>query len=475
MKKTFVGIFFTVCTLFIFIRADAAPKSYDGYIVRLKNNCDTVMLSSLNDYPYNGSELEVINAENRLFHIDDINNLPEYISEEDIEHIEPDYDIYLFDTPNDSYASAWFMKNIHASAAWETGCHGEDIRIAVIDSGVSKHNDITKNLVEGYNFINNTKDTTDTYFHGTFVSGIIAAQANNSFALAGLAYNAKIVPLKCFDGENSQLSYMIKAIYAAVNTYNCKVLNISAGTEQYSSELENAVKYAVSKGAVVVAASGNHDNKKTFNCPYYPASFDCVVSVGSVNQKNNISYFSNYNEYVDIVAPGESIVSLANDSDSGLKQASGTSFAAPFVSAAAAICLNINPDITYSDFLTLLEQASVDLGDEGKDIYYGNGLLNMENIVDKLLEGKDFFVSPFDFESDSPSAVVYNNTDSEQNVFSIWSQEYTKQLEKLTLQPKSGAYICLTPSADSFTNYIWSMNLKPLKKTVYYTPPKLSN
>lgn len=467
MKKYFMEMLFIFLIIFGSTAVKADEKEYSGYIVKLKSAPAAAVLSEVSESPDESDGVTVINAERGLFRIDNIENLPHGISKSDIEHFSPDYKVRLYDVPNDTYADEWFMKNINASQAWETGCHGEDIHIGVIDSGVAKHDDIVKNLVEGYNVLNDTTDTTDTMGHGTFVSGIIAAEANNSIGLAGLAYNAKIVPIKCFDANETDASYLIKAIYTAADKTDCKVLNISAGVATNIPELEEAIKHAINKGIIIVAASGNHDDKKLFNEPNYPASYDYVVSVGSVDKYNIKSYFSNYNEYVDIVAPGSSVRGLRYDDLKDYKSGSGTSYAAPFVTAAAALCLNVNPDITPADFLSLIEQTAVDLGEEGKDVYYGYGLLDMKGMLGKLLENTEFFISPFDFEGTDPSAVVYNNTDSDVNVFSICKQAEVSSFEKISLSSKKGTKIYFSSSETDFSYYLWSLNLKPLAKRMY--------
>lgn len=476
MKKLITSVLFIIALSSILVSASAQSNidEENGYIVKLKSIPDIVSLAESNAE----NEISIINEEHNLVQVNKIDDLPSYISQNDIEYIEPNHTVYLCDipAPNDQYASAWFMTNIKASKAWETGCHGENILIGVIDSGVSKHKDITKNLMQGYNVTDDSTDTTDSTGHGTFVSGIIAAQANNSFACAGLAYNAKIVPLKCFEGATTQTSYLVSAIYKAVDTYNCKIINISAGTSKPSQSLQEAVEYATDKGTIIVAASGNHGNKDQngkviINTPNYPAAYDCVVSVGAVDENNNIASFSNYDEYVTVVAPGKDVISLYIENDESLAAYSdGTSFAAPFVTAAAAICLNMSPNITPAEFIEILKQTSTDLGETGRDDFYGYGLLNMEKITEYLLKDKDYFVSPFDFESSTPSAVVYNNTDSEQSLLSIWKQNSDFSLKKIQTNSKHGTAIYFTPTQENFTHFLWGLNLKPLQTNTYSTP-----
>ncbi len=177
---------------------------------------------------------------------------------------------------------------------------------------------------------------------------------------------------------------MVTALIDAVNKYNCSVINMSIalvdanknpvdGTELQS--FIDAIELANRKGVLVVAASGNTGREAL--C--YPASYDGVVSVASVDKQKRHSSFSTYASTVDISAPG----SLVRTTVSGGKytSTSGTSFAAPHVTGAAAILKGIKPDITQSEFEMLVEYTSDELGDMGHDSYYGFGLLNIYEMV----------------------------------------------------------------------------------------------
>ena len=165
---------------------------------------------------------------------------------------------------------------INAAYAWATGATGEGVRVGVIDSGVeSTHDDLSAHVTTGYNVINNSYDTEpDGNRHGTFVSGIIAAETNNGIGIAGCS-DATIVPIKAFSGSKTSLSYITRSIYVAVDDLDCEVLNLSftiAYNESSANQtaMREAVDYATSKDVICVAAAGNQ-NSSQINAP---ACFD---------------------------------------------------------------------------------------------------------------------------------------------------------------------------------------------------------
>lgn len=456
MRKIFFALTALLAFVLIAVNASAKEAEYNGYIVKLR---DRVSLFS------NG---ETAGRERQNFiTVDSPDDIPDYIDDDEIEYIEPNYTVELFANPNDAYYEAyqWNMKMINAPDFWESGCFGQGIKIAIIDTGICALKDLTPNLLEGYNYVDKNTDTNDDNGHGTFIAGIIASQINNSFGFAGLAGKAKIVPLKCFSANSTTDTNTIsQAIVDAVNIYNCNVINLSLGTGGYSQTMKEAVDYAISKGAVVVAACGNEGTSEL----KYPASYPEVISVSAVDaDKSYYDYdkkvcYSNYNEYVDVAAPGTGVYSYSVNGKAAI--GSGTSFAAPLVSAMAALCLNVNPDMTCSDFDRILSKTCEDLGTEGRDVYYGYGLLNAKSILENLLCGTECFISPYDFDGEAPYAVAYNNTDSSIEVLSILTEETGRRLSRITMPSKAGVNVSAGESGTSFKNYIWGLNLRPIYK-----------
>lgn len=294
---------------------------------------------------------------------------------------EEDCDIFLIGEYSDPfYSQKWDLNMIGAETAWKAGYTGEGIKIAVIDSGVMvDHPDLQENMLPGACYTDTTGEVTDNYGHGTFAAGMIAAGLNG-IGTVGAAPQAKIVPLKCFEEKSGKLSYLVSAIRDAVDVYGCKIINMSLGTTTNSELLEEAVNYALGKGCILVAAVGN-DGNAVLN---YPAAYDGVIGVGSVDSTKAVSAFSQRNGSVMLVAPGEKVVSTYNNG--GYAAWSGTSFAAPLASAAAAVLLGFDDTLESAEMASLLKTYAEDLGDAGYDTSYGYGLLDLGRCVRALMK-----------------------------------------------------------------------------------------
>ncbi|MDQ6598896.1 peptidase S8 [Bacillus salipaludis] len=239
----------------------------------------------------------------------------------------------------------------------------KDTVVAVVDTGVDHTLADLQDKVQsdqGYNFINRTNNIMDDNGHGTHVSGIIAASANNGYSMAGISPSAKILPVKVLDssgsGDTEQIALGI--LYAA--DHGAKVINLSLGGP-YSRTIEYALQYANKKNITVVAASGNDG----FEEVSYPASSKYVIAVGSTNRLNVVSDFSNYGEGLDLVAPGSDIPSLVPNGN--VTYASGTSMAAPHVSAVASLLLSQQPNLTPSEIQYLLTKTANDISFNEQD------------------------------------------------------------------------------------------------------------
>ncbi len=308
-----------------------------------------------------------------------------------VEYYEPDYEVKLF-----SEDVLWNFSAVNIQKPHDIGCYGNGVKVGVIDSGIYVHPQLEGRVSEGYNYIENSNDVTDNIGHGTFVSGIIASKS------AGLATQAQIVPLKCFDsGVTTRISSVANALYDAVDVYGCDVVNMSFGTSASgtSTTFKLAVAHAIQSGCIVVAAVGNDGT----NTVYYPANYDGVVGVGSIDEDFNISYFSQHNISVDVVAPGRGLTGVSID---GYTKNSGTSFSAPHVSAIAAIAKCIDKSITPQEFNLLIQTTSTDPDNDGYDEYFGYGIVNAQGIVDSLLQDVNYFLSPIT----NGCVKLYNNT-----------------------------------------------------------------
>ncbi|MGM0754180.1 MAG: cell wall-binding repeat-containing protein [Bacillota bacterium] len=233
----------------------------------------------------------------------------------------------------------------------------EDTVIAVVDTGVD-HTlaDLSSTVLtnDGYNFVGRNSDAMDDHGHGTHVSGIIAAEANNHYSMAGINPHTKILPVKVLDasgsGDTEQIAYGIK--YAV--DHGAQVINLSLGGS-YSRVIEYALKYAYDHGVTVVAATGN-DGMEEIS---YPGSSKYVVSVGATNNMDLVSDYSNFGSGIDLVAPGTNIPSLVPDGN--VSYMSGTSMATPHVAAVAGLLLSHDAALTPAQVERVLTRTAVDI------------------------------------------------------------------------------------------------------------------
>lgn len=288
----------------------------------------------------------------------------------------------------------WGWYRIGGDKALEAGYKGSDVVVAVLDTGIDlDHPDLADNIVDGWNFVDNNDDVSDLDNHGTMVSGIIAAIANNGVGLIGVAPEAKIMPLKVLDTNGGNIRDIASAIrYAADN--GAKVITMSFGGQytRFSISTERAIDYASRQGCILVAAAGNDNTDELV----FPASYEQVIAVSAIDQNDLRADFSNYGSYIDFCAPGINIVSTGKNGDYFM--GNGTSFSAPFVAGLIALMLSDNPQLTTEEVKTNLRNNAEDLGEEGFDQYYGWGLpntnfLTFENVIPEFPAGISLLIA----------------------------------------------------------------------------------
>ena len=311
------------------------------------------------------------------FHIVSARELDVLLTQQALEWYEPDDEIPL-DEPAAASPTlraavhSWALDMIHADSAVQAECAGQGVRVGVIDSGINPHEDLAENLVPGACYISDASvsdDTTDNYGHGTKVAGLIAG--HNAEFNTGAAPGATLVPLKCTDGRAVKVSAICRAVYAGVDDYDCDLLNLSLGVTKNYEALGEAIAYAQSKGVLVVAAVGNSGNAAV----YYPAGFEGVLGVGAVDASGAIYSKSNRGDAVFLSAPGVDV--LTTHFSGGYTTATGTSFAAPLVTAAAADLMSAAPSLSADTISALLQSGAADAGPEGWDNAYGHGIVDV--------------------------------------------------------------------------------------------------
>ncbi|WP_054976542.1 S8 family serine peptidase [Paenibacillus sp. A3] len=311
-----------------------------------------------------------------------------------VEYIEPNYiykvtqavtEAVYFNDP--LYPEQWGLRSIQAPQAWDKLRNWQqrkkdEVLIAVIDTGMDAgHPEFAGRFVSGINTIEDSPDTTDYNGHGTQVSGIISAAANNSIGLTGAAglENIKIIPIKAINSAGKGTTHsVVKAIDAAVQM-GADIINLSLSGNGNSRIMRESIVKAVNKGILVVAAAGNHEDHTD---GYYPAMYPETLAVSSINEKHETSAFSNYGGSIDLAAPGEHIVTTFLGGTYIYSE--GTSLSAPFVSAAAALLKAGHPEWGTAELRATLEQTARDIGSSGQDPYTGHGLIQVSDALSHI-------------------------------------------------------------------------------------------
>jgi subtilisin family serine protease len=352
----------------------------------------------------------------------------------EVEYAERDKLYRLHTVPNDSgWASQWGAQRVGVPAAWDVTSGNPDIIIGVIDTGIDdEHPDLRGQLwinaaedlngdgifqpwpstefrdgipgdldgidndgngfaddVIGYDFVDQRDVSNaaggdyrdpdpvpyDEMGHGTNVSGIIAAKANNGIGIAGIAPGCRIMTLRAFDargfGAESDVSRALA--YAIAN--GARVINMSFGDVVYSRVLRDVIRYAYGRGVVMVASAGNAQSTAL----HYPSAYDETISVSATTNGDVLAGFSNYGSTIDIAAPGSDI--LTTDRNGRYSAFFGTSASAPFVAAAAALLLSRSNGLSPEEVRGILIASAEDLGARGWDERFGAGLLRVDRAV----------------------------------------------------------------------------------------------
>ncbi len=313
------------------------------------------------------------------------------------EYIEPNYVYKAFEVPNDpEYSQQWNLRSINVESAWDE-TKGSGVTVAVIDTGISKVPDLEQTkFVKGYDFVNDRIEADDDAGHGTHVAGTIAQSTNNNYGVAGIAYEANLMPLKVLGASGGgTVADIAEAIRFAADN-GADVINMSLGGPGESSLMEEAINYAHQKGVFVVAAAGNSNQ----NSASYPARYPHVVGVSALDSAGNKAPYSNFGAGVDISAPGGSetgkILQETIDPETGsavFASYQGTSMAAPHVAGVAAL-VKASGIKEPDEILQVLKQSVRPVQEDPLN-HFGAGHVDAAAAVKLALRGqitfKDFF------------------------------------------------------------------------------------
>jgi serine protease len=313
------------------------------------------------------------------------------------EFIEPNYIYKSSEVPNDpDYSKQWNLRSINVESAWDE-TKGSGITVAVIDTGISPVPDLKDTqFVNGYDFVNDRIEAFDDAGHGTHVAGTIAQSTNNGYGVAGIAYEASLMPLKVLGASGGgTVADIAEAIRFAADN-EADVINMSLGGAGESKLMEEAINYAHQKGVVLVAAAGNANQ----NSASYPARYPHVIGVAALDSAGIKAPYSNFGAGVDISAPGGSevgkILQETIDPETGepvFIGYQGTSMAAPHVAGVAALVKASG--ITEPDEVLRVLKQSARVVQEDPLNHFGAGHLDASEAVKLALRGqitfRDFF------------------------------------------------------------------------------------
>lgn len=249
---------------------------------------------------------------------------------------------------------------------------GRGVKVAILDSGIDlSHSNLDGVSIEEIDLLG---DGASSRGHGTAIASIISG---NDSGIMGIAPSASLLSIRVLDGEGQGDSFTVaKGIVEAANR-GAQVINLSLGGTGESIVLKNAVDYARAQGSLVVAAVGNEGVSGVS----YPAKFDHVIGVTSVDANGRPSSFANYGEGVDIAAPGVGVFTAWEDE--ALVSFSGTSSATAFISGALASEISRNPNLSSEQVVDLLYKYSNESEKPGFDEFTGNGILNVGRIENR--------------------------------------------------------------------------------------------
>jgi thermitase len=289
--------------------------------------------------------------------------------------------------PNDrKFDGQWGLRKATFTGAWEDA-RGRGAKIAVVDSGIEQgHPDIGK-ISAQKDFVSGDAVANDPYGHGTHVAGVAAALTNNDRGVAGGCPACRLLVARVLDAYgNTTDATLVSGINWSVDN-GADVVNLSLGGPKPSAGLEQAIKDASARGAVIVAAAGNTGTTWL----QYPAAYPAAIAVSATNKNDALAGFSSRGDWVDLAAPGTGIISAraaggshrfygtCSDAGRGYVACGGTSQSAPFVSALAGLLSSQGKGA--GEIRRRMQNTATDLGAAGRDPKYGHGRIDANKAV----------------------------------------------------------------------------------------------
>lgn len=446
-------IFIVIISVFVFAKDDSVknlvPQEKLGKVHKglldVKKDENAQVLIKVKEGSKDKVKNEIIRGEskqsldgNLLFVNTNGGEISNLILDDDVVEVWPDLQTRSF---LDSSAG-----QINAPYLWNFGFNGSDVRIAILDTGVDADHEMLSGRVVLQEDFTGSGNFDDSFGHGTHVAGIAAGNGQYK----GIGYGAEILNGKVLDDNGyGQLSWLINGIDWAIAN-DADIISLSLGAvydgspeEQLSSPEVLKVEEAINKGIIVIIASGNCGNGGcgSFDSVTSPGIAKDAITVGAVDDNNNWASFSSgdhISDYIkpDMVAPGVNICSSIPD---GYACYSGTSMATPHISGAAALLLQKDPALNPLEVKQVFENGALDLGETGKDVKYGYGLIDLSNLDGHVnseeppAENYELTIPLFETGKEDKIILNYNNTFEEKKkikvVFNIEELDYDLEEE----------------------------------------------
>lgn len=312
--------------------------------------------------------------------------------------------------PNDYFyqSDQWDMTKIGMEQVWDDYRGSQSVIVAVLDTGLNMTHEDMKGVewvnegetnnngidddqngyiddINGFNLIKENNNVWDDNGHGTAVSSVIGAHADNEVGIAGINWRITIMPVKVASASGTASLFDIaQGIYYAVDN-GADMINMSLGSSTDRDFLYEAVQYAADNGVLMVAASGNSTSSNSLvKYPLYPSAYDEVMAIGATTENDevaslsNSTFISHYGNNLDMVAPGVNIITADGENDDGYVLYDGTSLATPHVTGVAALMLAKNPTLTDLQIRQILIDTTVKPDDMSGDFdqHFGYGRLD---------------------------------------------------------------------------------------------------
>ena len=323
--------------------------------------------------------------------------IAELLKDPDVAYVEPDLLVGLTEPAmtasitSQEYLDSWGVTRIGGDTAVALGITGAGVKVAILDSGIDyTHPELIDNYKGGYNFVYENNDPYDDGYnsHGTHIAGIIGAR-NNGTGVVGVAPEVSLYAVKVLDSSvMGDLSDILAGIDWAI-TNKMDIINLSIGASIDSNAFRDACLKAYQAGIILVAASGNQGNSYNYDMSIdFPAAYNSVIAVGATKQDDTHASFSSYGPKIELAAPGVEIKSTFRGG--GYGTLSGTSQATAYVTGAAALLLakmKVDGGMVANVVDTVravMDSSAKDLGDVGRDWYFGFGLVDLSKALTLL-------------------------------------------------------------------------------------------